>query len=97
MGIPAALNRQALVRLGQRLEYFTVVWNGLEALVSIVAGIIAGSVALVGFGLDIVIEMASGLALLWAAPSRPGSIPCVSVCHSVGRLAPQCRPWLVVG
>jgi len=65
MGIPAALNRQALVRLGQRLEYFTVVWNGLEALVSIVAGIIAGSVALVGFGLDSVIEMASGLVLLW--------------------------------
>ena len=58
-------NRQDLVRHGQRLEYFTVAWNSLEALVSIIAGIVAGSIALVGFGLDSVIEVASGLALLW--------------------------------
>ena len=57
-------NRQDLVRHGQRLEYFTVAWNSLEALVSIIAGIVAGSIALVGFGLDSVIEVASGLALL---------------------------------
>jgi len=57
--------RQHLVRRGQRLECFTVAWNGLEALVSIVAGLIAGSVSLVGFGLDSVIEVASGAALLW--------------------------------
>src|SRR5215472_3963740 len=57
--------RLDLIRQGQRLEYFTVAWNGLEALVSIVAGLIAGSVALVGFGLDSVIEVASGMALLW--------------------------------
>jgi hypothetical protein len=65
MGIPAALNRQALVRRGQRLEYFTVAWNTLKAFVSIIAGIIAGSVALVGFGLDSVIEVYSGAAFLW--------------------------------
>ena len=58
-------NRQALVRRGQRLEYFTVAWNGVEALVSIVAGILAGSIALVGFGLDSVIEVTSGTVLLW--------------------------------
>lgn len=57
--------RTDLVRRGQRLEYFTVAWNSLEALVSIVAGFIAGSVSLVGFGLDSVIEVASGAALLW--------------------------------
>jgi divalent metal cation (Fe/Co/Zn/Cd) transporter len=56
---------QHFVRLGKRLEYFTVVWNCLEALVSIVAGLIAGSVSLVGFGLDSLIEVASGAALLW--------------------------------
>lgn len=50
---------------GQRLEYFTVIWNGLEALVSILAGLIAGSVSLIGFGLDSIIEVASGTALLW--------------------------------
>jgi divalent metal cation (Fe/Co/Zn/Cd) transporter len=57
--------RTALVKKGQALEYFTVAWNSLEALVSIIAGIVAGSVALVGFGLDSLIEVASGAALLW--------------------------------
>jgi len=60
----SAPDRTALVRRGQRLEYFTVAWNSLEASVSIVAGLIAGSVSLVGFGLDSVIEVASGAALL---------------------------------
>jgi hypothetical protein len=41
--------RPELVRRGQRLEYFTVAWNSVEALVSIVAGLIAGSVSLVAF------------------------------------------------
>jgi divalent metal cation (Fe/Co/Zn/Cd) transporter len=57
--------RLDLVRRGQRLEYFTLAWNGLEALVSVIAGLIAGSVALVGFGLDSMIEVVSGTALLW--------------------------------
>ena len=57
MGNAAAFDRQALVRRGQRLEYFTVAWNSLEAFVSIVAGVTA--VALVGFGGDSLIEVAS--------------------------------------
>jgi len=48
-----------------RLEYFTIVWNSLEALVGILAGAFAGSIALVGFGLDSVIETISGVTLLW--------------------------------
>jgi hypothetical protein len=60
MPIAADLNRQALVRRCQRLEYFTVAYNSAEGLVSIVAGIIAGSVSLVGFGLDSLIEVTSG-------------------------------------
>jgi divalent metal cation (Fe/Co/Zn/Cd) transporter len=47
------------------LEYFTLAWNVTEAAVSITAGLIAGSVALVGFGADAVIESLSGLVLLW--------------------------------
>ncbi len=58
-------NRQDLVRRGQWLEYFTIGYNSLEGLVSIAAGLIAGSVSLVGFGLDSLIEVASGAALLW--------------------------------
>jgi divalent metal cation (Fe/Co/Zn/Cd) transporter len=59
-----ALNRFELVRRGQRLEYFTIGWNCLEGLVSIVAGVVAGSVSLIGFGLDSLIEVTSGTALL---------------------------------
>ena len=58
-------NRQDLVRRGQRLEYFTIGYNSVEGLVSIVAGLIAGSVSLIGFGLDSGIEVVSGVALLW--------------------------------
>lgn len=57
--------RQAALDRGRRLEYVTICWNSLEALASIAAGIFAGSIALVGFGLDSVIETSSGLALLW--------------------------------
>jgi len=65
LAITIPINRPDLVRRGKRLEYFTLAWNSLEALASIVAGLIAGSVSLVGFGLDSLIEVASGLALLW--------------------------------
>jgi divalent metal cation (Fe/Co/Zn/Cd) transporter len=61
----ADARRPVIVRRGQRLEYFTLAWNSLEALVSMTAGIVAGSVALVGFGADSLIEVASGAALLW--------------------------------
>lgn len=57
--------RIQLIRQGQRLEYFTIGYNSLEGLVSIVAGAIAGSVSLIGFGLDSIIEVTSGAALLW--------------------------------
>ncbi len=60
-GYPSA----AVVRRGRRLEYLTIGWNALEALISIGAGIIAGSIALVGFGIDSVIEVSSGAVLLW--------------------------------
>ena len=50
---------------GIRLEYLTVGWNVLEGAIAIVAGSIAGSVALVGFGLDSAIESSSGAVLLW--------------------------------
>jgi divalent metal cation (Fe/Co/Zn/Cd) transporter len=55
---------QSLSR-GRRLEYLTLAWNSLEAVGAITAGLIAGSIALVGFGFDSVIECASGATLLW--------------------------------
>ncbi len=53
------------LRRGRRLEYFTIGWNAIEAVVAIVAGSLAGSTALLGFGVDSAIESTSGGALLW--------------------------------
>jgi divalent metal cation (Fe/Co/Zn/Cd) transporter len=57
--------RAAYVRRGRRLEYLTIGWNSLEALIAVGAGLVAGSVALVGFGVDSIIETSSGAILLW--------------------------------
>lgn len=54
-----------LYRKGIHLEYFTVGYNILEAVASIVFGSIASSIALVGFGLDSIVESLSGLVLVW--------------------------------
>jgi divalent metal cation (Fe/Co/Zn/Cd) transporter len=63
--------REQITRRGVRLEHFTIIWNSLEALVSILAGALAGSVALVGFGVDSVIESSSGAVLLWRLRAEP--------------------------
>jgi divalent metal cation (Fe/Co/Zn/Cd) transporter len=65
MAEPAILERMHVVRHGRRLEYFTIAWNALEGLVAVVAGAIAGSISLVGFGIDSFIEVTSGSVLLW--------------------------------
>jgi len=60
-----ALDRQAVARRGKQLEYFTIAWNSLEGVVAVVAGALAGSISLVGFGIDSFIEVTSGGVLLW--------------------------------
>jgi divalent metal cation (Fe/Co/Zn/Cd) transporter len=57
--------RLAAVRRGRRLEYLTIAWNSAEAAIALVAGLLAGSIALIGFGLDSVIEVSSGAIVLW--------------------------------
>src|SRR6478672_10274610 len=57
--------RRAATQRGKRLEYFTIAWNSLEGLVAVIAGAIAGSISLVGFGIDSFIEVTSGATLLW--------------------------------
>src|ERR1700682_4035234 len=57
--------RNRVVERGRRLEYFTIFWNSLEALAALISGFIAGGVALVGFGLESLVEVTSGAALLW--------------------------------
>src|SRR5579862_8928445 len=57
--------RAVLAQRGRRLEYFMIGWNCLEGLVAIGAGVLAGSISLVGFGADSFIEVTSGATLLW--------------------------------
>ncbi len=59
------MDRQLIAQRGRQLEYFTIAWNSLEGLVAVVAGALAGSISLVGFGIDSFIEVTSGSVLLW--------------------------------
>jgi len=63
--------RELLLRRGRILEFLTVLWTLAEAAIGLLLGVVAGSVALVGFGLDSLIEMGSGLVLLWRLQSAP--------------------------
>lgn len=59
------LERRAVVRRGQQLTWLTIGYNSIEAVVALIAGVLAGSIALIGFGLDSVIELSSSMASLW--------------------------------
>jgi len=59
------IDRAETARRGRRVEYFTIAWNSLEGMVAVFAGLVAGSISLVGFGIDSFIEVTSGAALLW--------------------------------
>src|SRR5205809_6375462 len=72
--IDSALDTRAvLLRRGAALEVLTVGYNAVEGLVAIGAGLVAGSVALTGFGIDSVIEVASGVVLWWRLRAELGA------------------------
>lgn len=60
-----AQRREALGRRAQLLAGTSVAYNAVEAIVAISAGVAAASIALVGFGLDSIVEMGSALVILW--------------------------------
>jgi divalent metal cation (Fe/Co/Zn/Cd) transporter len=57
--------RRQLGRRAQLLAAASVSYNVIEAVIAITAGLVAGSIALVGFGLDSIVEVSSGLIILW--------------------------------
>jgi divalent metal cation (Fe/Co/Zn/Cd) transporter len=65
---------EKLYRKALTLEYFTVCYNALEAFFSVFFGSAAGSIALVGFGLDSIVESLSGLLLIWRL-QKHGAVP----------------------
>ncbi len=64
MGL-APSERPGFLRRALRLEYFTITWNAIEAVVAIGAGLAAGSIALVGFGFDSSIEGFAACVVIW--------------------------------
>lgn len=69
----ATLEQEGLLRRGRLLEAFTITWNSAEGLISIALGLLAGSIALIGFGADSFIETASGAVLFWRLRARSNS------------------------
>lgn len=72
--IPEPETRRRWLTTAVRLEYVTVGWNLLEGVIAVAAALAAGSVALLGFGIDSFVESSSGLVLVWRLLSeRRGS------------------------
>lgn len=64
-GQPRLERRTEAVRTALRLEYLTVGWNVAEGIIAVTAALIAGSVAILGFGIDSFVECASAIVMLW--------------------------------
>jgi len=62
--------RSQLQRRVRLLVGGVLVYNSLEAVIALTAGVIASSTALIGFGLDSIVEVASALAITWQYASR---------------------------
>ena len=62
---PSTAERERLVRRARLLAWLGVGWHGIEAAIAVGAGLVAGSIALIGFGADSLIESVAGIILLW--------------------------------
>jgi divalent metal cation (Fe/Co/Zn/Cd) transporter len=80
---PAPARRVGLVRRARHLAWLGLGWHCIEAAVAIAAGIAAGSVALIGFGADSLVEAAAGIVVLWLMTAARSSS------HSAERRAQQ--------
>ena len=59
------IDHEASLRHGRRLQFATIAWNGIEVVVTIGLGVIAGSLALIAFGLDSLVEVFASLVVVW--------------------------------
>ena len=62
---PTSENRERLVRRAKALAWIGVGWHGIEAAIAVGAGVAAGSIALIGFGADSLVEAFAGFIVLW--------------------------------
>ena len=71
---PSAERRRLVVR-ARRLAWLGLGWHVVEAAVAIAAGIAAGSIALIGFGADSLIEAAAGVVVIWLMADARSTSP----------------------
>jgi hypothetical protein len=96
---PSPAVRAAAVRRGRLLNRLTIGWNAVEGIVAVLAGLAAGSVSLVGFGLDSGIEVSAALILAWRLAQEhgqglhPGSRPACDPRHRRVVLRPGRVRW----
>lgn len=67
-------HRESSIRHALRLEWLTIGWNVVEGVVAVAAAVVAGSVALLGFGIDSFVESASGAVLVWRLLAERGGM-----------------------
>lgn len=71
---PQSAERTRLVRRARLLAWVGISWHVVEALIAVIAGIAAGSIALIGFGADSMVEAVAGFVVIWLfTGSRIGS------------------------
>lgn len=68
--VPTSQRREVLGRRARHLAWATIIYNTGECIIAVSAGLAAGSVALVGFGLDSAVEVLSALAVSWQFSGR---------------------------
>lgn len=66
------IQQDEYLRAGRRVEYASIAWTSVESLLGIALGLAASSVALLGFGIDSVVEVGSSAVLLWRLSARGG-------------------------
>lgn len=71
---PSAARREVLSRRIRLLVAATITYNVVEAIVAVTAGTLASSTALIGFGLDSVIEVSSAAAVAWQFSARDHAV-----------------------
>jgi divalent metal cation (Fe/Co/Zn/Cd) transporter len=90
-------DRKGLLRRALHLEWLTVGWNAVEGVIAVLAALAAGSVALLGFGIDSFVEAISGAVILWriGAERRGADAARIGRVEGIARRGVALSLWLL--